>query len=349
MSTIAIDLASDPEAAAHAAGLRYVDDEEPGIRRRRRGSGFSYHAPDGSLIEDEDEVERVRALAVPPAWTDVWICARDDGHIQATGRDDDGRKQYRYHDRWREARDAIKFERLGDFGAALPDIRERVDRDLRRPRVDRPRVLALLTRLLDHSLIRVGNDEYFEDHGSVGLTTMRRAHVEVDGERIRFCFPGKGGKEVEVELTDGRSARAIRRCLELPGECVFQHGEGEEPTPVTSADVNAYLEEAGPQRATAKDFRTWGGTVEVVRGLAGLEVPDDARERHDLVLHAVDAAAGRLGNTRAVCRSGYVHPGVVDAYEEGLLAEASRRAVRRRRPDRLDEAEHVLLTLLDLL
>jgi len=325
-------------------GLRYVADEEPGITRRRRGKGFSYQWPDGSTVAQEDR-ERIDALVIPPAWTDVWICRDDRGHLQATGRDEKGRKQYRYHDRWREVRDAAKYERLAEFAAGLPDVRARVEEDLARSGLPQERVLAAVVHLLDETLIRVGNDEYAETNGSFGLTTLEPDHVRVEGTSIEFKFRGKSGVEQELSLRDRRLANIVRACQELPGEDLFGYlDDDDNPVDVTSTMVNEYLRSITGDDVTAKHFRTWGGTVAVAELLAVLPPPDDEREAKSNELLALDAAADRLGNTRTVCRNCYVHPLIAPAYREGALQEAWKRA---RDATRFRRAERATLAVLE--
>ncbi len=310
----------DPVEAAHDAGLRYTSDEGPGLRRRRAGRGFAYLDTEGRTISDKGELRRIRRLAIPPAWTEVWISPDPRGHIQATGRDARRRKQYRYHERWREVRDESKFERILDFAKALPRIRRRVDRDLARSRLTRARVLATIVRLLETSLIRVGNDEYARHNSSYGLTTLREKHVRVVGSRVTFRFRGKSGKDQEVDVRDERVARVIRRLQELPGQELFRYvDERGETRSVGSADVNAYLREISGADFTAKDFRTWAGTMYAARELRALGAADGARAAKRNVTQAVNAVAERLGNTPAVCRRCYIHPAIVRAYVEGKL------------------------------
>lgn len=317
----------DPQEAAEAAGLVYVSDDEPGISRRRCGRGFAYYDPAGRLIPASPQRERLQALAIPPAWTDVWICPDPAGHIQATGRDARGRKQYRYHERWREIRDATKFHRLRAFGRALPEVRGAVHRDLALRSMSREKVLAVAVALLDESLIRVGNDEYTRKNGSFGLTTLRPEHVEVSGAKVRLHFTGKGGKERDVTVRDPRLARLVRRCEEIPGQCLFTYlREDGGWSRVESGDINDWLRETTGEEFTSKDFRTWGGTVVAAATLYGIGAPSDEREAESNVLAAFDAAAERLGNTRAVARSGYVHPAVPVAYADGVLLELFDRA-----------------------
>lgn len=334
---------ADAADAAEEAGLRYVNDAMPGISRRRQGKGFSYRHPDGSLVS-ERERERIDAVVVPPAWTDVWICPDPDGHIQATGRDDRGRKQYRYHPRWREARDATKYDSLAIFGRTLPDVRARVEADLARRGLPEEKVLAAVVRLLDETLIRIGNDEYAEANESYGLTTLQDDHAEITGAALTLEFGGKSGTEFDVVVRDRRLARIVKQCQDLPGEDLFQYVDGDRVIDVTSSHVNAYLREvAGPDRS-AKDFRTWGGTVVAAETLVGLGTSATKREADNNLLVAIDAAAERLGNTRAVCRSCYVHPRIPEAYVTGSLADAWRRA---RAAPRLSRGEKTVLAVLE--
>lgn len=309
-----------PVASAEEAGLRHVTDAEPGIRRVRAGEGFHYLGVDGKRIRDRAELARVASLGIPPAWTDVWICPRRDGHLQATGRDARGRKQYRYHQRFREVRDETKYHRLLAFAAALPGIRGRVEDDLAQPGLSRGRVLATVVRLLETTLIRVGNGEYARSNDSYGLTTLRDEHVEIQGASLRFSFRGKSGREHCIDLRDARLARIVKRCQDLPGEELFQYlDEAGERRCVHSGDVNQYLREVSGQEFTAKDFRTWAGTVLAAEQLAAIGAAATAREVKRNVVAAIDAVAVRLGNTRAVCRRCYIHPAVLDAYAAGAL------------------------------
>jgi DNA topoisomerase-1 len=310
----------DPVDVARDAGLRYASDDRPGLRRRRAGRGFTYLDTEGHAITDKRELRRIHRLAIPPAWTDVWISADPRGHIQATGRDARRRKQYRYHERWREVRDETKYERMLEFAKALPRVRKRVDRDLARSRLTRERVLATIVRLLETSLIRVGNDEYAKQNSSYGLTTLREKHVRVVGSRVTFRFRGKSGKEHEVDVRENRVARVLRRLQELPGQELFRYVDGAgEPRMVDSADVNTYLREISGDDFTAKDFRTWAGTVYAARELHALGAPQGARDARRNITQAVKAVAARLGNTPAVCRRCYIHPAVVQAYVDGKL------------------------------
>ena len=304
------------------ARLRHSTDAKPGIRRRRAGSGFTYVDPDGRRIGDRETLDRIRSLAVPPAWEDVWICPDPLGHLQATGRDAKGRKVYRYHPRFRARRESAKYERLVAFARALPEIRRRVDRDLGRPGLPREKVLAAVVRLLELTLIRVGSDEYARLNRSFGLTTLRDRHASVRGSSISFRFRGKSGVTHEVGLRDRRLAAIVRRCRDLPGQELFQYlGEDGEPIDVASDDVNDYLRSIAPD-VTAKDFRTWAGTVLAYRALRALDEPATATEAKRNVVSAIRDTADQLGNTSAVCRASYVHPVVVEAYLDPRLRGA---------------------------
>ncbi|MCW5980180.1 MAG: DNA topoisomerase IB [Bryobacteraceae bacterium] len=320
----------DPVDSAKQAGLRHVSDSSPGIRRKRSGKGFAYIGPDGRAIRDRDELRRIRALAIPPAWTDVWICPAPRGHLQAVGRDARGRKQYRYHARYREVRDATKFGRMAAFAAALPAIRRRVEQDLGRPGLPKEKVLATVVRLLETTLARVGNDEYAKDNNSFGLTTLRDRHVEIEGRRLSFRFKGKSGQEHRLELHDARLARIVKRCRELPGYRLLQYIDEEGGCcDIDSGDVNDYLREISGDDFTAKDFRTWAGTLLAARTLAECGVCRSAAAASKNIVLAVKSVAQRLGNRPATCRKYYVHPVVLDAYAEGILLPAldHRRAI----------------------
>jgi DNA topoisomerase I len=338
----------EPERSARSAGLRYVTDDEPGITRRRRGRGFQYLNPSGGTISDGGQRSRIESLAIPPAWTDVWICRSSNGHIQATGRDARGRKQYRYHPRWRQVRDETKYHRLTAFARALPRIRRRVDRDMRRRALGRERVVATVVRLLDVTTIRVGNDEYARENRSFGLTTLRDRHVELDGNRVAFRFRGKGGKVHEVDLSDPRVARVVRRCEELPGQHLFQYVDDDgEPAEVTSDDVNDYLRDASGDEFTAKDFRTWTGTVLAAWALDELGGPKAQAKKR--LVSAIESVARELGNTPAVCRSCYVHPDVIDAHLDGKLRAGLRKRAKRElsRSGSLSPQEAAVLAFLE--
>ena len=332
--------APEPARSAAAAGLRHVSDAAPGITRRRAGRGFTYSGPDGKAVRDRATLARIRALAIPPAWTEVWIATDPKGHIQATGRDARRRKQYRYHPSWHEVRHETKFGRMLAFSAALPKIRRALDADLALPGLPRRKVLATVVRLLECTQIRVGNDEYARANRSYGLTTFRDRHVEVNGSRLHFEFRGKSGKAHTVDVADRRLARIVAHCQAIPGEELFQYldEEGARQT-IDSGDVNDYIREIAGEEFTAKDFRTWAGTVLASEALLALGVPSSEREAKANILAAIDKVAGQLNNTRAVCRKYYVHPEVLAAYGEGVLAEVlGRRGALERRVTRLLKA-----------
>lgn len=309
------DQPTDPEAAAEAAGLTYVSDERPGISRRKQGRAFAYFKPDGSRVTDEKTLDRIRALAIPPAYTDVWISPRANGHIQATGRDAKGRKQYRYHAKFRETRDSSKYEHMLDFAAALPAIRARVDSDMRRHGLPREKVLATIVHLLETTMIRVGNADYAKQNKSFGLSTLRSRHVDIDGAELRFAFKGKSGKAWNVSIRDRRVARIVKSIQELPGQHLFQYlDENGERCEVSSTDVNAYLREISGADITAKDFRTWTGTVLTALTLANAEPVENERGIKARLKEAICGVAAALGNTPAVCRKAYIHPEVIEAF-----------------------------------
>ncbi|MBE0620503.1 MAG: DNA topoisomerase IB, partial [Burkholderiales bacterium] len=313
------------------AGLHYVTDGVAGISRKRAGTGWSYYAPGGARIAAAAERMRLNALAIPPAWTDVWICPDPKGHIQVTARDDRGRKQYRYHPLYREARDQSKFRRMLEFSEILPQIRERVERDLRARDLTRRQILATVVMLLDKTLIRVGNDEYARENRSFGLTTLRGRHVQIKGAKLRFSFRGKSGVDHVVDVSDRRIARIVQNCQDLPGQELFKYldKDGKRQT-ISSDDVNAYLRETTGRDITAKDFRTWAGTMLAARELCLLGPAKSRQEAERNMIRAIDAVAKRLGNTRAVCREYYVHPGLVMAYLQGLTAPIAARPLPRR-------------------
>jgi len=317
------DLAPQHESLeqAEAAGLVYVSDHDPGIRRRRSGTGFSYIRPDGQPVRDEATMDRIRKLAVPPAWTDVWISPDPRGHIQAVGRDQKGRKQYRYHDRWRQVRDSSKYDRLIAFGRALPKLRRRIAADLARRGLPRDKVLAAVVRVMEITLIRVGNNEYAKQNRSFGLTTLRDGHARIGASQAIFQFRGKSGKEHRTGFRDRRLARIVKACQDLPGQRLFQYlGEDGEQHAVESADVNAYIRETMGEDFSAKDFRTWAGTLAAARALLLTEPCSGAAEAKRNINTCVKAVAGVLGKTAAVCRRSYIHPAVLDAYAEGALS-----------------------------
>ena len=344
MTTTAPTPQDDAEAVAEEAGLRYVTDAEPGIRRRRNGRGFSYRDVDGRPVSKATRA-RIEALVIPPAWNDVWICARANGHLQATGRDARGRKQYRYHDTWREVRDADKFSRLAEFGEALGALREQVDADLGTPGTGRDQVLAAVVRLLDDTLIRVGNEEYAVTNDSYGLTTLRPEHLdEVHRSAFSLRFVGKSGVEHDVTVRDPKLARLVRRCNDLDGQMLFSYRNGDGALlSVSSSDVNEYLHRHVGPSTTAKDFRTWGASALTTHTLAPLDPPATDAEAEAHVIEAIDTAAEQLRNTRAVCRQSYVHPLVLDAYRDGSLHESWQHS---RRAGRLDRSDRTLLRVL---
>lgn len=310
----------DPRDAAESAGLRYVSDSRRGIRRKRAGKGFTYTRPDGELLADAAVLSRIKSLAIPPAWTDVWICPFGEGHIQATGRDARRRKQYRYHPRFREIRESTKYEHVVAFAELLPSIRATVSEHMARRGLPREKVLATVVHLLETTLIRVGNDDYARQNKSYGLTTLKTRHVAVDGSEVRFRFTGKSGKTWSLRVKDRRIARIIRQCQELPGQELLQYVD-EEGTPrdVTSSDVNVYLKEITGEEITAKDFRTWAGTVLAAMALNELRAFDSAAQAKRNLRSAIENVASRLGNTPTICRKCYVHPELLSSYLDGNL------------------------------
>jgi len=311
----------DPESAARRASLRHVSDRGPGISRQRRGSGFSYRDERGQPVTDAATLKRIRSIVIPPAWTDVWISPIENGHIQATGRDARRRKQYRYHARWNDVRNESKYGRLGEFGRALPKLRAAVNADLQRDGLVRERVLAIVVRLLETTYIRVGNEEYARQNGSFGLTTLRNRHVVFQGSTVRFTFTGKSGQAHTVRLSDRRLARVVKQVRDLPGQLLFQYVDDEGAVrAIDSADVNEYIREHAGQDFTAKDFRTWAGTLLAAQQLCALaESAEDAFEGRGVLTAAVKAVAAQLGNTPSVCRQRYIHPRVLDAFEDPKL------------------------------
>jgi DNA topoisomerase-1 len=311
----------DPREAAESAGLTYVSDEEPGIRRRKAGKGFSYARSGGETVKDAATLKRIRSLAIPPAWTDVWICAKANGHIQATGRDAKGRKQYRYHPRFREVRESTKYEHMLEFARSLPAIRETIADHMALRGLPREKVLATVVNLLETTLIRVGNEDYARQNKSYGLTTLRNRHVAVNGSELRFNFKGKSGKTWKLKVKDRRIAKIIRAMQDLPGQDLFQYVDDDgEPQSVTSADVNAYLREITGRDVTAKDFRTWSGTVLAAWALKEFETFDTQAKAKKNIRAAIEQVAARLGNTPTICRKCYVHPELISCYVEGALA-----------------------------
>jgi len=338
----------DPQAAARHAWLVYVSDRDPGLRRLKHRSGFRYVDPDGRPVRDADALERIHSLAIPPAWTDVWICPRAEGHLQATGHDARGRKQYRYHPRWTQVRDETKFHRLTAFARALPRLRDRVRRDLAKRGLTRDRVLATAVGVMQGTLIRVGGEEYARDNDSYGAATLRGEHVDVEGSTIRLHFPGKSGKVHEVAHRDRRLARIVRACQDLPGQELFGWVDDAGAVhDVGSADINAYMQDAAGDSFSAKDFRTWAGTVLAARELAGRPPPDTRRALRGEIRHAMDAVAACLGNTAAVCRKGYVHPAILERFAAGDLAELDLESGPGAGVEGLDAAENAVLAFLE--
>jgi len=344
----AAEALKNPVKSAEVVGLNYVSDHSPGIKRERAGKAFRYRDSSGKIIHDEATLRRIRSLVIPPAWTDVWICADPNGHLQATGRDDRKRKQFRYHPRWREIRDETKYARIIAFAQALPKIRERVEEDLTRPGLSREKVLAAVVRLLEVSLIRVGNDEYARTNDSFGLTTMRDRHVDVNGSKMKFHFRGKSGKWHDVDIQDRRLAKIVKRCQDLPGQELLQfideHGVQRD---VRSDDVNAYLREISGHDFTAKDFRTWAGTVLAAMALRGFAESETKAQAKKNVVAAIESVSKRLGNTPAVCKKCYVHPHILDSYLDGTLGETLKQRARQlSETEDLKREESAVLKLL---
>ncbi len=326
-------LANNSLEAAEEAGLQYVSDDRPGYTRRANDGDFEYLDTQGKQIRDERRLLRIKRLAIPPAWTDVWICPSANGHIQAIGRDARRRKQYRYHERWREIRDENKFGRLADFANALPQIRKRVDHDIKLPGLPREKVLATVVRLLERTFIRIGNDEYARENKSFGLTTIKNRHVTVKGARLRFRFRGKSGRQHDVDVTDRRIAKIVAKCQDLPGQDLFEYiSDNGEVRDVTSQDVNDYLREITGEDFSAKDFRTWAGTLLAALALNAQESFETKKQAKANVKAAICAVAELLGNTPAICRKCYVHPAIIEAYLSGTqiagLGQAIKNAAR---------------------
>ena len=340
-------LNEDPEAAAAAAGLCYVHDDQPGIRRKRWGRGFTYLDPQGNHIKDPEERQRFAELAIPPAWSDVWISPDEKGHIQATGRDDKDRKQYIYHPCWQELRNETKFNRMLLLGEALPRLRAQIDEDLRKRGTPRERVVAAVVRLLQETLIRVGNAEYARENNSYGLTTMRTKHLDLEGTKLHFEFRGKSGKMQRVDVRDPRVARVVKQCQELPGYELFQYvDEAGERHRIESGDVNDYVRAATGENFTAKDFRTWGGTVHAVRALQQLG-PCEAEDQADKnIVKLFEMVAAELGNTPAVCRRYYVHPAIPAACREGSFFDYCAEVEGQAEDEWLEPEEQIALLIL---
>jgi DNA topoisomerase-1 len=330
----------DPKDAADTAGLRYVTDARRGISRRKDGTGFGYLKPDGERVTDPDVLIRIKTLAIPPAWTDVWICPFADGHIQATGRDAKGRKQYKYHEQFREIRESGKYEHIIAFADALPGIRKTVSAHMKLRGLPREKVLATVVDLLETTLIRVGNDDYARKNKSYGLTTLKNRHAEVNGSEVRFRFTGKSGKQWSLKVRDRRIAKIIRQCQELPGQELIQYVDDEgKPHDVTSSDVNDYLREISGLDITAKDFRTWAGTVLAALALSQFEAFDSTTQAKRNLRAAIERVAARLGNTPTICRKCYVHPEIINSYLDGNLALEVKAELESQLTDDLSQLE----------
>ena len=310
----------DPEVSAEEAGLRYTHDDSPGISVKRKGDKVEYFDPNGVKIIDEKILGRIKSLAIPPAWKEIWICTKPNGHLQATGIDSRGRKQYRYHPKWREVRDATKYDRMIAFGYSLPKIRRRISQDLELPGMPKDKILATIVQLLEKTLIRVGNEEYAEENQSYGLTTMRNKHVKVRGSEVKFEFKGKSGVKHKISLSDKRLAKIIKKVQDLPGYELFQYiDDNAEKRSIDSSDVNQYLKEISGQDFTAKDFRTWHGTMLAADALLKMEDFTSQTQAKKLVVQAVEEVSSQLGNTKAVCRKCYIHPIIIERFLEGKL------------------------------
>ncbi len=345
-----LEVATDPKEAAEEAGLRYVSDDQPGYTRKRNGDGFVYFDVEGKPIRDEQRVLRINRLAIPPAYRDVWICPSPNGHLQATGRDDRGRKQYRYHERWREVRDENKYEKMLIFGETLGKIRRRVKKDIALRGLPRNKVLATVVHLLETTFIRVGNEEYARENKSFGLTTMRNRHVDVKGSTVSFNFRGKSGVMHEREVEDPRVAKVIRKLTDLPGQELFQYVDDEgEAHNVSSQDVNEYMREISGEEFTAKDFRTWAGTVMAAIALNEVGAFENKTQAKKNVRDAVHAVAKVLGNTPAVCRKCYVHPIVLGTYLSGAAIEGLKKRAEETLADSLDDLSSAEATVLGFL
>jgi len=326
-------VSGDSEAAARAGSLTYAADGEPGITRHKRGKQFTYATAQGRPVRDRATLARIRALAIPPAWTNVWICADADGHIQATGRDARGRKQYRYHNRWREVRDEAKYGKLVAFCRALPAIRAAVERDLSCPCLCKRKVIATVVALMERAQMRVGNDEYARTNGSYGATTLRDRHATFSGNTLQLAYRAKGGIQRKIKVTDRRLARIVRSCRDLPGQRLFQYVDGDAIRGITSNDVNAYLHEVSGGPFTAKDYRTWAATLGATMLLCSLEYPGNERGCKTCVKSVIAAVAEKLGHTPTICKKSYIHPRVIDDFSSGTLARQLAKQLQRRVKD----------------
>jgi DNA topoisomerase I len=346
--TIEAEIVKDPVEVAKAAGLRYVHDDGPGIRREIKNGVAKYIGINGKPITDEDELIRIRKLAIPPAYTDVWISPHANGHIQATARDAKGRKQYRYHPLWREVRDENKYNKVLAFGQALPHIRARIEEDLKLPGLPREKVLAAVVRLLETTLIRVGNEQYAKENKSYGLTTMRNRHVKIEGWSVKFQFKGKSGKRHSISVRDRRLANIIKRCRDIPGQELFQYidDDGEHRT-ISSHDVNNYLREIGGEDFSAKDFRTWAGTLLAALTLREMGISEKESEAKKNVVRAIESVSEKLGNTPSICRKCYVHPVVLNSYLDGTLVETLQQIIEEEEDKFFSADEKLVLNFLN--
>lgn len=338
---------ADPYESASVAGLRYVTDEEPGIVRKRTGRGFCYLDCSGKPIRDKQTLQRIQSLVIPPAWTTVWICPAKHGHLQAVGRDARGRKQYRYHPLYRAVRDATKYGRMAAFGAVIPNIRERVHHDLESTGMPREKVLATIVSLLEQTAIRVGNEEYARTNKSFGLTTLREKHVEISGYKLRFHFRGKSGLTHDLELTDRKLSRILRQCQELPGHELFHYiNESGDIVKISSEDVNSYLREIAGADFTAKDFRTWVGSSQMVLELEKIGPAGSETEAKKNIVGAIKNAAAKLGNKPSTCRAYYIHPAILESYMDQSLFDAMKKSPEAKGPFDLRREERCVLTLV---
>lgn len=339
----------DYEKAAEVADLVYVCDKDPGIERIKKGKGFGYVLK-GASVSDEKTLERIKKLAVPPAWTEVWICAKANGHIQATGIDARGRKQYRYHERWSALRNETKFHRMYEFGKLLPSIRLRVEEDMAQKELSEEKVLATVVSLMERTSIRIGNEDYQKLYGSYGLTTLKDNHVKVQGDTVNFCFTGKKGISHSISLKNKKLAKMVQRCRDIPGKELFQYYDAAgKRCSIDSGMVNRYIKEAAGADFSAKDFRTWSGTLQIIQALGSMDGADTETEIKKNVLAALDEVSKKLGNTRAVCRKYYVHPGVIRLYEEKALSKYLKELDRIEAPDDLTgltTEEKILMKIL---
>lgn len=344
------DAPADGLQAAKSAGLVYVSADHPGIRRAGSPKNPRYLGTNNRAVTDKNTLARIKRLAIPPAWTDVWICPVDNGHLQATGRDARGRKQYRYHSHWRQVRDESKYNRMLEFAKILPKVRQRIESDLKLSGLPREKVLATVIKILETGLIRVGNDEYARTNKSFGLTTMQDRHVDVNGATIRFQFRGKSGKYHQIDIEDRRLARIVDHCQSIPGQELFQFiGDDGKPHDITSTDVNEYLQEITQSDFTAKDFRTWGGTVLAAMALQEFEKFDTKTQAKKNLVRAIEAVAQRLGNTPAICRKCYIHPEIMTSYLDGTMIDTFRkRAERLRKVPGLRPEENLVLAFLEM-